>query len=95
MNNSNLIYQIGLTFLHGIGPKKASILVSKLGSVEAVFHEKLHLIHKRTGLHENILTNMNRDDALKRAEKEANYCLKHGIQTHFYLELHINKSQFR
>ncbi len=86
MNNSNLIYQIGLTFLHGIGPKKASILVSKLGSVEAVFYEKLHVIHQRTGIHQNILTQMKREDALNRAEKEASYCVKHGIQTHFYLE---------
>ncbi len=86
MNNSSIIYQIGLTFLHGIGPKKASILVSKLGTVEAVFHEKLHVIHQRTGISESILVNMKRDEALKRAENEANYCLKHGIQTHFYLE---------
>ena len=86
MNNSNLIYQIGLTFLHGIGPKKASILVSKLGSVEAVFHEKINSIHQRTGIHKNVLSHMNRDEAMKRAEVEANYCIKHGIQTHFYLE---------
>jgi DNA processing protein len=86
LNNSNLIYQIGLTFLHGIGPKKASILVSKLGSVEAVFHEKLTIIHQRTGIHKNILSQMKREDALKRAETEASFCVKHGIQTHFYLE---------
>jgi DNA processing protein len=86
LNNPNLIYQIGLTFLHGIGPKKANILVSKLGSIEAVFHEKLPVIHHRTGIHNNILRHMKREESLKRAEIEATYCLKYGIQTHFYLE---------
>lgn len=85
MNNSNLLYQIGLTFLHGIGPKKASLLVSKLGSVEAVFHESLRSIHAKTGISENTLKGMNRDEALQKADVQANYCSKHNIQTSFYL----------
>jgi DNA processing protein len=86
LNNSNLHYQIGLTFLYGIGPKKASLLVSKLGSVEAVFHEKLSTIHIKTGIGKNVLKQIDRKNALIKAEAEANYCVKNNIQTHFYLE---------
>lgn len=86
MNNSNLHYQIGLTFLHGIGPKKASLLVSKLGSIEAVFHEKLSTIHSKTGIGKTVLKQMDRKNALHKGEIEANFCVKNAIQTHFYLE---------
>jgi DNA processing protein len=86
LNNSNLHYQIGLTFLHGIGPKKASLLVSKLGSVEAVFHEKLPAIHAKTGIGKSVLKQIDRKSALIKAEAEANYCVKNNIQTHFYLD---------
>lgn len=85
MNNSNLQYQIALTFLHGIGPKKASVLASKLGSIEAVFHEKYSLIHQVTGIHKSVLKEMNREHAFDLAEGQVSYVQKHNINTHFYL----------
>lgn len=86
MNNTQLTYQIGLTFLKGIGPRKASQLVSKLGSLEAVFSEKLSSIHHLTGIGKSVLTNMQRDKALHLAEEQVNYVIKHSVATHFYLD---------
>lgn len=86
MRNNQLLHQIGITLLQGIGPRKASHLVSKLGTVEAIFHEKLQTIHHLTGFGKNVLTNMQREKALELAEEQVNYVDKHGIQTHFYLD---------
>lgn len=86
MNNTQLIHQIALTFLQGIGPIKASLLVSKLGSVEAIFKEKYKAIHAISGIGIPVLSQMKREEALKYAEGQLNFILKHNIQTHFYLE---------
>lgn len=86
MKALNLQHQIALTFLHGIGPKKASLLVSKLGSLEAVFKENYSNIHYLTGISKNVLKQMKRENALRLAEEHTNYILKHSINTHFYLD---------
>jgi DNA processing protein len=85
LNKSNLQYQIALTFLHGIGPKKASVLASKLGSIEAVFHEKYTLIHQITGIGQTVLKEMNREKAFDLAQDQVTYIEKNKINTHFYL----------
>ena len=85
MNHSPLHYQIALTFLHGIGPRKAGALISKLGSLEAIFHEKYADIHQLTGINRSILKNMQREKALELADFQVNYVLKNNINTHFYL----------
>jgi DNA processing protein len=86
LKTKSLQYQIGLTFLQGIGPKKASHLVSKLGSVEAVFTEKLKVLQQLSGYSRQFLQNMHREEAWIRAEKELDFIEKHGITTHFYLD---------
>jgi DNA processing protein len=85
LENQHANYQIALTLLHGIGAKKARILVDKLGSAEAVFHEKLTVLHGETGIGKTVLKAMKRDEALLEAEKQATYIEKNNIQTHFYL----------
>jgi DNA processing protein len=84
--STSLEFQIGLTLLHGIGPKKASLIVSKLGSPEAVFKETLRSIHQQTGINAKVLRQMNREKALEKAHEHAMYLDKHKINTHFYLE---------
>lgn len=86
MKNEHLNYQIALTLLHGIGVKKARFLVSKLGSVDAVFNENLNVLHSETGISKSVLKAMKRDEALAIAEKQIAYIERQGIQTHFYLE---------
>jgi DNA processing protein len=84
---TNLHYKLGLSFLFGIGPKKASVLVSKLGSPEAVFTEDPKHIQQLTGISMNVIRQMDRNKALEIADKQLDYIHQHNIQIHFYLDL--------
>lgn len=86
MEKEDLHYKIALTLLHGIGPRKAGILISKLGGVEAVFAEKLSVIQGETGISKELLKNINRENALREAEKQLTFISKNNINTHFYLD---------
>jgi DNA processing protein len=84
---TNLHYKLGLSFLFGIGPKKASILVSKLGSPEAVFTVDLRSLHHMSGISMNIIRQMNRTAALEIADRQIEFIEKNNIRTHFYLDV--------
>lgn len=86
MEKENLQYKIALTLLNGIGPRKAGMLISKLGCVEAIFEEKLSVIQGETGINMGLLKRINRENALREAEKQLDFIYKHEIQTHFYLD---------
>ncbi len=85
LEEQDLHYQIALTLLYGIGPRKAGHLISKLGGIEPIFKEKLTTLHKESGFNKEILKKMNRTEALLEAEKQVAYISKHKINTHFYL----------
>lgn len=85
MEEQELHYQIALTLLYGIGPRKAGHLISKLGGIEPIFKEKLTTLHRESGFNKDILKKMNRTEALLEAEKQITYISKHKINTHFYL----------
>ena len=84
MENATLNYQIALTLLKGIGPIKARQLLSKLGSIESIFHDSLASIAKTTEMSHTILKQMNRDKALDQARQQLSYFEKHSIKSHFY-----------
>ncbi len=86
MEKESLQYKIALTLLKGIGPRKAGLLISKLGGVEAVFEEKLSVIQGETGIGRGVLTRIDRENALREAEKQLEFIFKHKINTHFYLD---------
>lgn len=86
LNHSDLHYKIALSFLVGIGPRKAARLLSALGSAEAVFLESLKSIHTTTGIPKDLLRGIKRDAALVHADQHVNYILKHNIATYFYLD---------
>ncbi len=46
LEEQDLHYQIALTLLYGIGPRKAGHLISKLGGIEPIFKEKLTTLYK-------------------------------------------------
>ena len=48
LEEQDLHYQIALTLLYGIGPRKAGHLISKLGGIEPIFKEKLTTLHKES-----------------------------------------------
>ncbi len=86
LNHSELHYKIALSFLSGIGPRKAARLLSALGSAEAVFLESMKSIHATAGIAKDVLRTMNRESALTLADKHVNYILKHTIDTYFFLD---------
>jgi DNA processing protein len=86
LNHSDLHYKIALSFLVGIGPRKAARLLSTLGSAEAIFLESLKTIHAKTGIPKDLLRGINRDAALAHAAHHVNYIQKHNIASYFYLD---------
>ena len=86
MKAQDQLYQIATTFLKGIGPKKASMLISRLSSVEAIFEGSIHDIHEITKIPISILFQMNRVQAIELAKKQMDFIEKNNIQTHFYLD---------
>lgn len=86
MNLPDLHYQIALTMLNGIGPRKAAHLVSKLGHPSLIFTEKLSSLHLKTGIGKHVLQSMKREDALIAAENQLNYIERKKVNTHFYLD---------
>ncbi len=72
--------------LHGIGPLRASQLLSKIGTIEEIFSLKLQEIYLQTGIAKSILKNLNREIALKNAEQQFIFNEKHKICTHFFLD---------
>ena len=84
---TNLHYKLGLSFLFGIGPKKAAVLVSKLGSPEAVFTEDSKYIQQLTGMSMNVIRQMDRKKALEKADQQMEFLDRQNIQTHFYMDL--------
>ena len=70
MYNQDLIYQIGITLVKGIGDITAKQLVENLDDVALLFTEKKHVLEKISGLSRRIINEIHRPDVLKRAEKE-------------------------
>lgn len=86
MNSKRKLYQIALTFLKGIGPKKIGILISKLSSIEMIFEESIGDIHAKTKIPLSILNYMNRIQAIEKAKEQLDFIQNNNIQTHFYLD---------
>lgn len=86
MKTNNEIYKIAFSRLHGIGPSRASQVISKIGTIEDFFSLKLQEIYLQTGIAKSILQNLNREGALGEAEKQMKFNEKHQITTHFFLD---------
>jgi DNA processing protein len=86
VQHKSLKYKIALSFLNGFGNKKISKLLNHLEDPEAVFKESLNAIFKKTGIHKHYLQNMQRENALLKADEQIKWIQKKGINTHFYLD---------
>lgn len=78
------IYEIALGLLNGIGPKKAKLLVSYIGSVEGVFKEKKAALGLIPGIGTMTVNQLNRTACIERAERELLFMEKQGVISHFY-----------
>ena len=84
--NNNLIFQIGLTLIPGIGPITAKKLISHCGSVEAVFQEKKELLTKIPHVGPVLAKEITQQSILGRAEKEIDFMSQNGIIATSYLD---------
>jgi DNA processing protein len=77
------LYQIGLTMINGVGDILGRQLLQTLGSAEAVFSEKPHLLEKIPGIGRALIAEIKQADVLKRAEKELAFLEKNKITSFF------------
>ena len=79
MINQNLIYQIGITLVKGIGNIIARQIVDNLDDISLLFTEKNHLLERIPGLSRRIIAEIHNPDVLKRAEQEILFIEKNKI----------------
>ncbi len=84
----NILYNIGLTLLPGIGDKLGKILIEYCGNAEAVFKEKKRNLEKIPDIGSITAQKIVSQDVLKRAEEEVQFIEKHHIQTFFFTDKH-------
>lgn len=83
---NDLIFQIGLTLIPGIGPVTAKKLISYCGSFEAVFKEKKEHLIKIPHIGPVLAKEISSQNVLSRAEQEINYISNNNIKVSTYLE---------
>lgn len=86
MTKNDLIYQIGLTLVNGVGNVLARNLLGALGSAEAVFTEKPQLLAQIPGIGAKHIAEIRRSDVLRIAEREVSFIEKHKIETFMIAE---------
>lgn len=82
-----LHYQIAITKIKGIGAASAKNLIAYMGGVESVLSESAKNLRKVPGIdHRADMILTYRSEALKEADNEINYMLKHNVKAHFFTE---------
>ncbi|GAB5538641.1 MAG: DNA-processing protein DprA [Salibacteraceae bacterium] len=82
----DLLYQIALKNLDGIGSTRAKLLVSYCGGVREIFDAPKKQLAKIPKLGSLLVANMNRKAALIKAEKEISFINEQEITPLFYLD---------
>jgi len=83
MNNQNLLYQIGLTLVKGIGNIIARQVIDTLGDVSLLFKEKAYILERIPGISRKIISEIRHPEVLQRAEKEISFIEKNKIEALF------------
>lgn len=81
-----LIYQLSLTKVPGIGNNLSKVLISYCGSAKKVFFEKKHALLKIPGIGENTANNIVKFKDFSPAETELEFIKKHKIKPIFFLD---------
>ena len=79
MFNQDLLYQIGITLVKGIGNITAKQIIENIENVALLFTEKKHILEKNSGLSRRLIDEIHRPEVLKRAEKEIRFIEKAHI----------------
>jgi DNA processing protein len=83
MFDRNLIYQIGITLVKGIGNIIAKQIIDHLDDISLVFTEKKRLLERIPGISRRIIDEIHHPDVLKRAEQEILFIEKNKINPLF------------
>ncbi|MDR2690732.1 MAG: DNA-processing protein DprA [Dysgonamonadaceae bacterium] len=83
MSGQNLLYQIGITLVKGIGNITAKQIIDHLDDVSLVFTEQKRLLERVPGLSRRIIAEIRRPEVLKRAEQEVRFIEKNKIMPLF------------
>ena len=82
---NEILYQIAVTLIPGIGDISGKRFVAYCGGAEAIFKETRKSLEKISGIREVTLDALSQPkDILKRAAQEVDYIEKNGIQPLFY-----------
>jgi DNA processing protein len=73
MTDQNLLYQIGITLIKGIGNITARQIIDSIEDVSLLFTEKKHILERLPGVSRRIIAEIRNPSALKRAEKELHF----------------------
>ncbi|MDA3944543.1 MAG: DNA-processing protein DprA [Bacteroidetes bacterium] len=84
--SEQLLYQIGLTLIPGIGDVLGKKLVAYCGGPKAVFEERRAGLEKIPGIGMITLRSILSQKVLSRAEEEIEFIQKNNIQALFYLD---------
>jgi DNA processing protein len=82
----SLLHQVGLTFVKNIGPTLAKSLVSYFGDAESVFKAPHGKLLKVPGIGEKIISQLNFQEALTKAEEELKFIEKNNVDVIFYTD---------
>ncbi|MDR6941304.1 DNA-processing protein DprA [Mucilaginibacter pocheonensis] len=82
----SLHHKVALTFIKNIGPTLSKSLLAYFGSAEDIFKASPAKLIKVPGIGEKTISQLDFEDALKKAEKELTFIEKHGIEVIFYTD---------
>ncbi|MDR1357531.1 MAG: DNA-processing protein DprA [Tannerellaceae bacterium] len=81
--NNQLIYQIALTMIEGVGDVLGRNLLENFGSAEDVFAAKASALEKVQGIGHALSAKIKHPDVLRRAEEELSFIDKNNISCYF------------
>lgn len=80
------LHQVAVTFLKNIGATLGRVMVSHLGSAEAVFNSSGAKLLTVPGIGDKTVRELNFEEALQKAEIELKFAEKHDIDILFYTD---------
>lgn len=86
MPEHDLLYQIGITLIPGIGDISGKKLIAYCGGPEAVFNEKRSALSKIPGIGKATINSILNHNVFNRAEDEIKFIKKHNIKPLFYTD---------
>lgn len=84
MNSEKLLAVLRLQATKNVGDILAKKLITAVGSVENVFKEKPHVLHKINGIGTQVTQHLFDKNNLKRAEEELNYIQQNNIAFSYF-----------